>query len=155
MTRESGQIAEYGTDEYKNNKSEFTSLEIGIYVNPHNISFKCELYHRTEGYKLAGACAIWSKEIWGYKIFYHDGTNGGKMFLSKDEALENWKRVNNGKTQKQEWNKYQIVNPKHPMYGKIFSGHKIVINDENRIFDNGTVGNSYPEIDCILLDERK
>lgn len=154
MTRESGQIAEYGSSEFQNNQSVFTSLEKGLHINSCNISFECELYHRTEGYKPAGSCAIWTKEVWGYRIFQHDGTITGRMFLTKDEALENWKRVNNG-TKRHDWNKYQVVNPKHPMTGKIFSGHKIVINDENRIFDNGTVGNSYLEIDCVLLEERK
>jgi hypothetical protein len=94
MDHYSGQIAEYGTIEFENNKSIYTVLERGVYVNPHGIKNPCELYHRTAGYKIAGSCAIWVKEMWGYKMIYSDGTNGGKMFLDKNEALTAWSNLN-------------------------------------------------------------
>ncbi len=46
--------------------------------------------------------------------------------------------------------KYKIVNPKHPMTNKVFNGTPTIINGEDRIWDNETVGNSYPAIDCII-----
>lgn len=75
-----GKIAEYGSDEFKNNQAIFTILDSGISVNPHGIERKVELYHRSEGYKLAGSCATWGREVWGVKIYFDDGTTGGHAF---------------------------------------------------------------------------
>jgi hypothetical protein len=88
--RRVGQIAEYGTDEFKNNQSIRTVLKIGKYINPHNISFKIELYHRTQGYKPAGSCAIWGNELWGYTLYYDDGTTGGRNTSNKEEIFKRY-----------------------------------------------------------------
>jgi hypothetical protein len=95
MTHTPGQIAEYGTSEFKENQSIYTILESGIYTNPHGIQFKTELYHRSEGYKLAGSCAIWTNEVWGYKFFEHDGSTTGKFSSNKEEIINHWQNLIN------------------------------------------------------------
>lgn len=71
--------AEYGSKLFEDHKSIYEELDRGTYVNPHGISFPVVLYHRTAGYKIAGAAAIWTEEVWGYSIQYQDGTTGGKF----------------------------------------------------------------------------
>jgi len=68
MSHTPGQIAEYGTQEFNNNQSVYTILESGIYTNSCGIQFKTDLYHRTEGYKNAGSCAIWTSEVCDIKF---------------------------------------------------------------------------------------
>ena len=93
MSHTPGQIAEYGTQEFNNNQSVYTILESGIYTNSCGIQFKTDLYHRTEGYKNAGSCAIWTSEVWGYKIHQLDGTTTGKFSINKDEIINHWKTL--------------------------------------------------------------
>jgi hypothetical protein len=85
-----GKIAEYGSKEFEENQAKTTILDSGIVINPHGCEWNANLYYRTQGYKIAGSCATWGNEIWGVKIFFGDGTTGGKMFLSYDEALAYW-----------------------------------------------------------------
>ncbi len=86
-----GQIAEYGTEEYNSNKSAYTILEKATYVNPHGIEHPAVLYHRSAGYKPAGSCATYCKEIWGYSIFWEsDGTNHGRYSGNENDAREWW-----------------------------------------------------------------
>lgn len=95
MTKQAGQIAEYGSEEFKNNQSVYTVLEDGVNVNSHGIERKATLYHRSAGYKAAGSCAIWTNEVYGYSIFYDDGTTGGKFSSDADYISEAWTKVNN------------------------------------------------------------
>ena len=46
---------------------------------------------------------------------------------------------------------YRVVNPKAVFYGHIFPGTPITIGGESRIWDNNSVGRSYPAGDCELL----
>ena len=39
--------------------------------------------------------------------------------------------------------------------GHIFIGHPVVINNEERIWDDDTVGRSYPASDCLSADHAK
>jgi hypothetical protein len=39
--------------------------------------------------------------------------------------------------------------------GHIFVGHPVVINGENRIWDDDSRGNSYPASDCLSAKEAK
>jgi len=94
MEHKIGQIAEYGTKEFNDNQSIYSVIERGLYVNPHGLKYPTEFYHRSEGYKIAGSCATWTKESWGYKIFWNDGTNGGKYFYNREEAEILWKGLN-------------------------------------------------------------
>lgn len=96
MERTPGQIAEYGTAEFNANKSVYSVLERGTYINPHGLKYPCEFYHRTEGYKPAGSCAIWGLECWGYRIFWNDGTTGGKFFHNQADAMAAWNSLNKG-----------------------------------------------------------
>ncbi len=92
--------AEYGSPEFNNNRSTDTVLRKGIYTSPHNIQSNIELYHRTQGYTLAGSCARWTNEIWGVKIYYYsEGTTGGKQFLTEIEAVEYFEKLNSTKKQ--------------------------------------------------------
>ncbi len=96
QTKKPGQIAEYGTPEFENNKSVRTILESAVIVNPHGFQRKIELYHRSEGYKQAGSCATWTLEVWGYTIYNDDdGTTGGQSSTDKDYILnEKWTKLN-------------------------------------------------------------
>jgi len=93
MEHHQGQIAEYGTKEFNDNQSIYTVLDRGLYTNPHGLKYPAELYHRTKGYKIAGSCATWTEEVWGYKIFWNDGTNGGKYSPIKNDILMLWENV--------------------------------------------------------------
>jgi hypothetical protein len=97
MSHTPGQIAEYGTQEFNNNQSIYTILESGIYINPHGIQFKTDLYHKTEGYTPAGSCATWTREIWGYKIHQPDETTTGKFSINRQEIIDHWKTLTESK----------------------------------------------------------
>ena len=90
MDHINGQVAEYGSQEFENHKSVLTILESAILVNPHGIRRKIELYHRTEGYKPAGSCAIWTKESYGYRFYNSDGTTGGYTGCTYDFIMGKW-----------------------------------------------------------------
>lgn len=88
-----GLIAEYGTREFEDNKAVYTILAKGIYTNPHGIEKNCELYHRSEGYHMAGSCAVYGFEVWGYRIYQNDGTTTGKMFDNMQESITEWNKL--------------------------------------------------------------
>jgi hypothetical protein len=93
MEHRINQIAEYATPEFNENRAIYDVLEQGIYTNPHGLKFECELYHRSEGYKPAGSCAIYGFEVWGYKIFWNDGTTGGKFSSNENDIRIAWENV--------------------------------------------------------------
>ncbi len=45
---------------------------------------------------------------------------------------------------------YKITDENHPMFGNIFEGKVIEISGEKRIWNNETVGQSYPYSSCTL-----
>ena len=45
---------------------------------------------------------------------------------------------------------YKITDESHPMFGKIFDGKVVEISGEKRIWNNETVGQSYPYSSCTL-----
>jgi len=51
---------------------------------PHGIVKTYEFYTRSEGYKIAGSCAIWTQEVFGYRFFV-DGSSHGKFSTNKEE----------------------------------------------------------------------
>jgi hypothetical protein len=83
MSHKIGQIAEYGSDEFKNNQSVLTVIESKDYVNDYKLARHVEFYTRTEGYKDAGSCATWTAEVWGFRFFI-DGCSYGKFSTDKD-----------------------------------------------------------------------
>jgi hypothetical protein len=93
MEHTSGQIAEYGTKEFNDNQSIYSVIERGLYINPYGMKFPTEFYHRTEGYKIAGSCAIWTSEVWGYKIFWNDGSTTGRFYHNEEIAIEVWNKL--------------------------------------------------------------
>jgi hypothetical protein len=97
MEHKPGQVAEYGTQEFNKNQSVYTVIEKGKTVNDSGVVRDVELYHRTEGYKPTGSCAIWTLETWGYRIFFSDGTTGGKMFREETSAREAWDNLTDKK----------------------------------------------------------
>ncbi|MDD4308671.1 MAG: hypothetical protein PHU53_07705 [Thermoplasmata archaeon] len=90
--------AEYGSKEYKEFESHDTVLDNTIYVNPSGMEFNANFYHRSEGYTIAGSCGRWTNEIWGYRIYYKDGTTGGRMFNTYDDAFEAWQNLSKKET---------------------------------------------------------
>ncbi len=92
-THHVGQIAEYGTPEHDNHRSIRTVLENATFVNPHGIQFRAEFYHKTEGYTPAGSCATWTKEVWGYRIYWNDGTSTGKFWSDEAVAQAYWESM--------------------------------------------------------------
>ena len=94
MDKKQGQIAEYGTPEFENNRSIRTVLEKGIHTNlSTGLQRNAELYHRSPGYKPAGSCAIYTNEVWGYAIYQEDGTITGKNSSNKQEILDRWNEI--------------------------------------------------------------
>ena len=87
------QMTEYGTKEYKEHKSVYTQLDEMIWVSPISQSLTMVLYHRTEGYKPAGAAVTWISERWGYSYKYPDGTTSGQSYITEKEALDSWERL--------------------------------------------------------------
>lgn len=83
---------EYNSEEFKNNQSVLTVLDIGDIINSHGIKFSSEFYYRTAGYKLAGSCAVWTDEVYGYRYFL-DGSQHGRYSKNKTEILEYWKKL--------------------------------------------------------------
>lgn len=47
--------------------------------------------------------------------------------------------------------KYQVITG--IFKGLIFDGHPVRMDGEDRVWDNDTVGNSYPAVNCIQLKE--
>lgn len=86
-------VVEYGSVEYWNNRSHVTILMRDNYVNAHDMKYPCHFYTRNAGYKFAGSAAIWTDEVWGYQIFWPDGTITGKYWAKKDTALEYWNTI--------------------------------------------------------------
>lgn len=86
-----GQIVEYGTEEFESNRAIETILGDSMYINPHKITTPMVLYHRTAGYHMAGSCAAWADETWGIHLYYNDGSIGGKMFDKRADAFLYWK----------------------------------------------------------------
>jgi hypothetical protein len=37
--------------------------------------------------------------------------------------------------------------------GYIFNGHPVTINGEERIWDDDSIGNSYPAVNCLSADD--
>ena len=93
MEHKNGQVAEYGTDEVNNHRSERTVLETGTTTSVHGIQRRMELYHVTAGYKPAGSCAIWTSDSFGVRIYYSDGTTGGICGRSEQDAREYFARM--------------------------------------------------------------
>lgn len=46
---------------------------------------------------------------------------------------------------------YKIINPNHIFYEKEFIGTPIIISGENIIWNEDSIGQSYPEKDCIEI----
>jgi hypothetical protein len=88
-----GQIAEYGTPEFQENKSVRTVLEKGKVENGCGVVRDVELYHRSAGFKPSGSCAIYTKEIWGFTIDYSDGTTGGANSTDFDMIKGRWEAM--------------------------------------------------------------
>lgn len=85
MNREIGQIAEYGSEEFENNQSVLTILETKtVKTFPHGIIRTFEFYHRSEGYKMSGSCATWTREVWGWR-FFSEGSSFGEFGSDKDK----------------------------------------------------------------------
>ena len=94
MQRKPGQVAEYGSKEFSENQSIYSVLEKSEYNDPQGLQYPCEFYHRTDGYKPAGSCAIWSDECWGYQIYFDYGTTGGKYSSNKEDMILAWVKLN-------------------------------------------------------------
>ena len=96
MDRKPGQIAEYGTEEFKNNQSVLTILESKTVKSlPHGIVRTYEFYTRSEGYKMAGSCATWTKQVFGYR-FFMDGSSFGSFGEDKEKFSNLYlERINN------------------------------------------------------------
>lgn len=43
---------------------------------------------------------------------------------------------------------YEISDKNHPMFGLVFSGHLVDLSGEKRIWNDETLGQSYPESSC-------
>lgn len=90
MAFKNGQIAEYGSKEFNENRAVYTILDKGIIKSGCGVEFQAELYHRTQGFCIAGSCGVYHNEVWGYRLYFNDGTTGGNMYSSEAEALKAW-----------------------------------------------------------------
>lgn len=46
---------------------------------------------------------------------------------------------------------YKILAENNPMKGKVFLGHCVIIDGEPRIWNDDSVGQSYPASDCVPI----
>jgi len=89
---------------------------------------------------------IWTKE--------NNSFINGKENMSKINGISSY--LNYTDNDKMESKIYTINNPENVFYGRSFFGKECTISEEKRIWDYGTIGRSYPFIDCgELSDEEK
>ena len=46
---------------------------------------------------------------------------------------------------------YKILAESNPMKGKVFLGHCVIIGGESRIWNDDSMGQSYPACDCVPI----
>lgn len=92
MEHKNGQIAEYGSEEFKNNQSVLTVIESKDYINDYGLNRHVEFYTRSEGYKDSGSCATWTAEVWGYRFFI-DGCSYGKFGIDKEKIKAEYDKL--------------------------------------------------------------